>query len=109
MQAPEKGGGFGLGDVELLQEVAGHAALVMGSLERGRHKEDHLVHTQRLTALWHAFLKVRPLKEGRPGSASLKIWVFESPSPDCARLSGPPPTLTCAWCQCLHFSSNVPV
>ena len=49
---------FGQEDMQLLEEVAGYASLVMGSLERGRHKEDHLVYTQRLTALWHAFRKV---------------------------------------------------
>eukprot|EP00892_Ulva_mutabilis_P005042 jgi/Ulvmu1/290/UM001_0294.1 len=47
-------------DAALLAEVAGHAGLVMGSLERGRHREEHLVFTQRLTALWHAFLKEAP-------------------------------------------------
>ena len=52
--------GFSPDDAGLLQEVAGYAALVLGSLERGRHKEDHLVYTQHLTALWHAFLKVQP-------------------------------------------------
>lgn len=50
---------FNKEDSELLEEVAGYASLVMGSLERGRHKEDHLTYTQHLTALWHAFLKVR--------------------------------------------------
>ena len=55
----------------MLEEVAGYASLVMGSLERGHHKEDNLAYTQRLTALWHAFLKVRRC----PGARTHSDWL----------------------------------